>query len=334
MESNAGASGEQAIESAADDEPLMTGAGDGIPYIQAVQDESGNAVLGKDGELTWETKTYDGEWSRPGTSMSNGWYYVESSILEQNVINVEGDVHIILGDGCELAAHDGIYIHDGATLTVYGQSVGASRVFGWGDSETDSAGIGGRMDARGGNLVTHGVNVEGRGKDGGAEYAPEEAGGEPNFYGMLATVLRDFSAYKTVDGKSLLYMENRMPVLEEVRGRIVVFVQNPYALGEHYYGAGGEACGMSWSSNMKAGIDFAEENHFDVDGSTKARHIANHLDDYVKILPLSEEQRKVHAYCDYTRQVTCRPCLVCPCQRQPPSLVRASGHKARGSPRP
>ena len=166
------------------------------------------------------------------------------------------------------------------------------------------------------------------------EYAPEKAGGEPNFYGKLATVLRDFSAYKTVDGKSLLYMENRMPVLEEVLGRIVVFVQNPYALGEHYYGAGGEACGMSWSSNMKAGIDFAEENHFDVDGSTKARHIANHLDDYVKILPLSEEQRKVHAYCDYTRQVTCRPCLVCPCQRQPPSLVRASGHKARGSPRP
>jgi hypothetical protein len=183
VESNAGASGEQAIESAADDEPLMTGAGDGIPYIQAVQDESGNAVLGKDGELTWETKTYDGEWSRPGTSMSNGWYYVESSILEQNVINVEGDVHIILGDGCELAAHDGIYIHDGATLTVYGQSVGASRVFGWGDSETDSAGIGGRMDARGGNLVTHGVNVEGRGKDGGADIGG--GAGEGSGYGNM-----------------------------------------------------------------------------------------------------------------------------------------------------
>ncbi|MFW5650044.1 MAG: leucine-rich repeat domain-containing protein [Acetivibrio ethanolgignens] len=67
------------------------------------------------GEYT-EVKSDDTEWS-------DGWYVVSGAAIIQKRINVEGDVHLILKDGCDLHADLGINVSQGNSLTIYGQTV-------------------------------------------------------------------------------------------------------------------------------------------------------------------------------------------------------------------
>lgn len=131
------------------------------------------------------------------------------------------------------------------------------------------------------------------------EYAPDKAGGKENFYRKLAAVLKDFSEYKTADGRDLLYLENRMPTLAEVRGRIVVMTEDNMLLGESYFGTIGKKCCMSWTSGTKGEMEFVEENHDDADKEDKANYIARFINKYVLPLPMAEETRKQHAVYDY-----------------------------------
>ena len=68
-----------------------------------------------------------------------GWYVVDGNITVSNRIQVLGEVHLILKDGCDLTASEGIQVQDndqnGDTLSpnrlvIYAQSVDKKK---WGD---------------------------------------------------------------------------------------------------------------------------------------------------------------------------------------------------------
>ena len=58
------------------------------------------------------------------TTLSTGWYVVNSEIMHANRITVSGDVHLILCDDAFLYSSRGITLTEGNTLTVYAQSTG------------------------------------------------------------------------------------------------------------------------------------------------------------------------------------------------------------------
>ena len=95
------------------------------------------------------------------TNSPSGWYVVESSVKIEYSVNVTGEVHLILANGCDLKVIGGIKVSKGSSLTIYAQS----------DSEamgkltatgSSNAGIGG-----GGNITINGGTVTAT-SDGGA----------------------------------------------------------------------------------------------------------------------------------------------------------------------
>ena len=56
--------------------------------------------------------------------LSGGWYAVTGNVTVSNRIEVTGTVNLILCDGATLTASEGIHVPDGATLNIYGQSLG------------------------------------------------------------------------------------------------------------------------------------------------------------------------------------------------------------------
>ena len=104
------------------------------------------------------------------TSMSNGWYVVNSIVTNSNRISVQGTVHLILVDGDKLDLSDGIYVPSGASLIIYGQTNGTGELVAIG-STGGHAGIGGNEhEASGasGNITIHGGKVTAQGCNGGA----------------------------------------------------------------------------------------------------------------------------------------------------------------------
>lgn len=58
------------------------------------------------------------------TAWNEGWYVAEGNVTISEAVILNGDVHIILTDGCSLTVDGGIGCNEGASLTVYAQSTG------------------------------------------------------------------------------------------------------------------------------------------------------------------------------------------------------------------
>ncbi len=58
------------------------------------------------------------------TTWNEGWYVAEGNVIISNAVNLEGDVHLILTDGCSLTVNGGIVVKVGGALTIYAQSTG------------------------------------------------------------------------------------------------------------------------------------------------------------------------------------------------------------------
>ena len=56
------------------------------------------------------------------STLSSGWYYVEGTVSTKTRYIIDGDVKLILVDGCTLEALSGIGVSSGQTLTIYAQS--------------------------------------------------------------------------------------------------------------------------------------------------------------------------------------------------------------------
>ena len=130
-----------------------------IPYVERSW-EGGDT----DGQVVETTKyaTEASSWNGKD-NLTDGWYYFSGTKEnEDNRITVSGDAKLILTDGCQLTLEVGIYIEDGSTLTIYGQSddSGKLRCTGDGGSTTQGdAAIGGNNKVVGGNLIIHGGDI-------------------------------------------------------------------------------------------------------------------------------------------------------------------------------
>lgn len=61
-----------------------------------------------------------------GTDEKTTWYFVSGTITKNTRIEVKGTVNLILADGCNFTASQGIHVPDGSALNIYAQSVANS----------------------------------------------------------------------------------------------------------------------------------------------------------------------------------------------------------------
>ncbi len=132
------------------------------------------------------------------TDWTAGWYVVEGTVNLPSRVNVTGEVHLILKNGCHLNANQGIQVETGNSLTIYAQSeeesrmgrltaTGGNQVAGIGGGEQGAsgsitinggavtatggksgAGIGGGYKGAGQNITIHGGTVTATGGEDGA----------------------------------------------------------------------------------------------------------------------------------------------------------------------
>lgn len=117
------------------------------------------------------------------------WYEVKGTI-QMDSVEVNGDVNLILRDGCRLTVSEGIIVPRGSSLTIYGQQKGTGTLIAnasYGNAaigsaegtvtihggtitataEGTGAGIGGSEGSTGGNIVIYGGKVTARGGENG-----------------------------------------------------------------------------------------------------------------------------------------------------------------------
>lgn len=109
--------------------------------------ESGNGV----DRITWE----------------EGWYVVRGNDVKFDApIKVEGDVHLILEDGCSMTTNKSIIVNSGNSLTIYGQdeSSGELEISGI----ANAAALGSETGKNCGKIIIYGGDIEVTGKGNGA----------------------------------------------------------------------------------------------------------------------------------------------------------------------
>ena len=103
-----------------------------------------------------------------GDSALGGWYAVAKSTTLDTRIEITGDVNLILCDGCTLTAAGGIYVPQGASLTVWAQSTGGGMgTLTTGTPSGEQDGIGGNS-GDGGTITVNGGAVTATGSGSGA----------------------------------------------------------------------------------------------------------------------------------------------------------------------
>ena len=135
----------------------------GVAYIERGWD--GNAVTEQPKTVDTytpideNTVTWNG--STPG-----GWYVARDNVTINQRVQVQGNVYLILTDGCTLTVNGGIQLEAGNSLTIYGQSDGADTMGKLTASITSentaiyNAAIGGNTGETGGTLTVCGGAVE------------------------------------------------------------------------------------------------------------------------------------------------------------------------------
>lgn len=92
------------------------------------------------------------------TTWDSGWYVVNSNVTISNRVTVNGEVHLILADGCTLnAGNRGINVGENQSLTIYGQNSGSGKLIAAGGNY--EAGIGSGFFENAGNITINGGNI-------------------------------------------------------------------------------------------------------------------------------------------------------------------------------
>ena len=121
------------------------------------------------------------------TSWTDGIYVVNSNLNIDELIDVSGNVYLILADGYTLNAGNGIHVPENSNLTIYGQTEGTGSLIASGSE--NQAGIGGGANENSGNVTIHGGNItaEGGGNASGIGGGNGGTGGEVTIYGGTIT---------------------------------------------------------------------------------------------------------------------------------------------------
>ena len=144
------------------DEPLYItadGAKSQVPYVS--YDAGGSSLGTKTCEEYLALTDSSANWYDIN-DQTGGWYVVRGQVKlsSHTTLRVTGDVHLILCDGAKLTAGDGVYIRQGSSLSIYGQSAGTGKLVAKPES---GPGIGGMANTVGGSLYIHGGVIEAEG---------------------------------------------------------------------------------------------------------------------------------------------------------------------------
>ena len=159
---------------------------EGVPYL----DGNGQRAYQEATQVTSSTET-----------MTTGWYYVTGDVSRRQV-TVNGDVKLILGDGCHLAINGsgldmaGILVTGGNSLTIYANStdeatMGKLTAYSPSAVSSSGAGIGGGIRANNnshyGNITIYGGKIDARGGGGSGigGGADTEYGGDISIHGGI-----------------------------------------------------------------------------------------------------------------------------------------------------
>ena len=121
-----------------------------------------------------------------------GWYVVKDNVTISERITVNGDIHLLLLDGCTLTASQGIAVEGTGSLSIYAQSdgdgMGALVADGWfGNAAIGSSVTTGTTSVTCGNITIHGGNIKANtaSKSAGAAIGGGQgaAGGTVTIYG-------------------------------------------------------------------------------------------------------------------------------------------------------
>lgn len=94
------------------------------------------------------------------TTLSSGWYFVNSTPTFFSPVKIDGDVHLILGDSTSMRAEKGIQIPEYSTLAIYSQSLGENMGTLYAKGDGIAAGIGGYADeSYCGDIEINGGNI-------------------------------------------------------------------------------------------------------------------------------------------------------------------------------
>lgn len=150
----------------------LDGANDPAPITESVEYQEASW----DGsQVTYESKTETCtlvENSAEAVTWTAGWYAVSGTVTIDQPITVNGEVHLILTNGCTLTAEKGIVVTSTNSLTIYAQSENGGTLNATGmtdDSGNASAGIGGSTSSvDSGSITIHGgiINATGGGQSG------------------------------------------------------------------------------------------------------------------------------------------------------------------------
>lgn len=92
------------------------------------------------------------------TTWDSGWYVVNSNVTISNRVTVQGNVYLILADGCTLnAGNKGINVGENQSLTIYGQNGDSGQLIAAGG--VYEAGIGSGFFENAGNITINGGNI-------------------------------------------------------------------------------------------------------------------------------------------------------------------------------
>ncbi|MGO5116168.1 YDG domain-containing protein [Candidatus Avoscillospira sp. LCP25S3_F1] len=93
-----------------------------------------------------------------GTDGADTWYVVNGAVTIYGVLNLKGNVHLILTDGCTLAVKFFLFGQNNCNLTIYGQNAGTGKLIATGGGEVNYP-YGIRID-NGGSLTINGGVIE------------------------------------------------------------------------------------------------------------------------------------------------------------------------------
>ena len=126
-----------------------------LPYIDRIGSTMIELICDDFVTVTGNTTTFEDEM----------WYVVDKYVTIGSRITVKGNAHLILADGADLRAIEGITT-TGAELNIYGQSQGSGTV--WARGGDSAAAIGGVRNGAGGTVIINGGTVTANGGDGAA----------------------------------------------------------------------------------------------------------------------------------------------------------------------
>ena len=159
---------------------LLADTADAVPYI----DEYGNLKT-----CTNATVVTGGLTSWGASGSGEHWYVVNGDVPIVSRVTVNGDVHLILADGCNLTVTGGITVNGGNSLTIYAQSAGDNMGVLTATGDNLQAGIGGNNGQSGGAITINGgtVNATGGNSSAGIGGGFDGAGGNITINGGAVT---------------------------------------------------------------------------------------------------------------------------------------------------